>query len=180
MTGRAEHDDLVLNPGFHLELGIDHLPFHQAEVDLVVQQHAGDGGRVVHLQPDAAFGVGLQEIRHDQRQQIVADGERRAHAQAAQPALAAQQGFDLGSAVEQFHRMRQQQAALVIEAQALALAIEELLVELVLELGQCRAGGGLRQRQRLGRARDVLAARDLDEDLHLAKGESHIDSIGKR
>jgi hypothetical protein len=124
--------------------------------------------------------VGLQEVRHDQRQQVIADGERRAHAQAAEPALAAQQGFDLGGAVEQLHRMRQQQASLVVEAQALAVAIEELLVELALELGQGRAGCGLRQRQGLGRARHVLAARNLDKDLDLTKSESHIDSIGKR
>jgi len=105
---------------------------------------------------------------------------RRANTQTAQPSLAAQQGFDFGCAVKQFHRMWQQQTALIVQAQALAMAVEQPLIELMLQLGQRRTGGRLRQGKRLGRARDILAARHLDEDLHLAKRESHIYFPGKR
>ena len=43
--------------------------------------------------------------------------------------------------------------------------------------GKRRARRRLGQREALGGARDVLGARHRDEDLDLAKGESHIDEV---
>ena len=160
-----------------MQLGIDHLPLDQAEVDLVMQQTLGDGRGVAHLQMHAALRVGLEEIRHDQRQQVVADGQRRPHAQRAETLLAAHAAFELGGAVEQLHRVRQQQAALFVDAQALAVAVEERLRAPALQLGERRARRRLRQCEALGGERDVLGAGHRDEDLDLAEGESHIDYV---
>ena len=177
MSRRAEHHEFVLHPGFGVELGIHHLALDQAEVDLVMQQALGDGRGVAHLQMHPALGVGLEEIRHDQRQQVVADGQRRAHAQRTQALLAAHAALELGGAVEQLHRVRQQQAALLVEAQTLAMAVEERLCAVPFQFGKRRARRRLRQREALGGAGDVLGPSHRDEDLDLTEGESHIDEV---
>ena len=142
-----------------------------------MQQTLGDGRGVAHLQLHPALGVSLEEIRHDQGQQVVADGQRRPHAQRAQALLAAHATLELGGAVEQLDRIRQKQAALLVQAQALAVAVEERLGALALQLGERRARRRLGQREALCRARDVLGAGHRDEDLDLAEGESHIDEV---
>jgi hypothetical protein len=71
--------------------------------------------------------------------------------------------------------VRQQQAALLVEAQALAMAVEERLCAVPFQFGERRARRRLRQREALGGARDVLGASHRDEDLDLTEGKSHID-----
>ena len=174
VAGRAEHHQLILDPGLHFDVRVLAIAFDQAQVQLVVSHLLHHVGGVLHVQLEAALRVALHEVADQQGGQVVADGEGGAQLQQAVACLAAEQALDLAGLVEQRHGLRQQLAAEGVERQALAGAVEQLAVGLPLQLTERGAGGGLREGQRFRRTRHAFLLGHGDEDFQLSECESHI------
>ena len=174
MLRGAEHHQLVLHPGLHLDVRVLAVALDQPQIQAVLGHALHHMAGVLHVQAHPALGMGLHEAADQQGGQVVADGQGGAQLQRAEAALALQQLFDLLGAVEQRHRLGQQLRAQGAERQTLADAVEQRTVVVTLQLGQRGAGRRLRQGQGFGGARHAFLAGDGDEYLDLSEAESHI------
>ena len=91
--------------------------------------------------------------------------------------MAPERAFQFARAHQQFLDGGQQAAAGLVQLQALADAVEQPHVELLLEPGERVAGGGLRHRQLLRGVAERLRARGGQEYLELPQGVFHYRDI---
>ena len=132
----AEHHQLVLDPGLHFQIGMLAVTLDQTKIKFVLSDLMHDMRGVMDVQFDPAFRVTLHEVADQQRGEIVADGQRGAHRERAEPALAVQQILDGPRLIQQGDRLRQQLLAQRVQAEPLAGPVEQLAAGLPLQLGQ--------------------------------------------
>jgi len=75
---RAEHGQLVGDPGLHDEFRLLAATFDQTQIKFVMCDLLHDVRGVVHAQLYPAFGVALHETPDQQGSQVVANGQRGA------------------------------------------------------------------------------------------------------
>ena len=80
MVRRAKDHELVRAPATDLELGLVQFTFDQSDVDFEVQHLSRDLGGIGDVERDARAGLIAHEAGDLRDHQVVADGERRAHA----------------------------------------------------------------------------------------------------
>lgn len=170
----TEHRQFVLDPRNHLQIGMPAVSLDKSEIDRMGRQGVQQGGGIPHLKPHLCLRMAAQELRDDQRCQIVTDRQRRTDVQAADRLVTPQRLVDFGCPVKQFDRLRQKPAAGLVQVERLADAVEETAPPLALQFRKRGTGCRLGQRNLSGGSRNAAMAGDGDENFELAKGEPHI------
>jgi hypothetical protein len=173
MRGGAENDEFVVDPRFENQIRVARLALDQADVQLVAMQALDHLPGVADAQGDPAARILLQVFDDDQRRQVIADGQRRPDGDRGEFA-AGQVAFDLAGPGQHVLGLGQQTAAVAVEAQRLAQAVEQRAVEMALQFEQGRARRRLRHVELRRRARHVFQTGDGNEDFELAQGDFHI------
>ncbi|MNP41472.1 hypothetical protein D3C76_1351770 [compost metagenome] len=148
-----------------------HRTFDEGDVDREVAQRFDDPLGVRHLELQAAVRLGGEECGQPFRQQVAADGGAGANPQVTGELLL-EQGFHLLRALQCGLRMRVETAAVLVEHQTLAMAIEQSGAELMLQVLQRHARGRLGQAQLLAGTGHAAKVGNGDEGGELAEGDS--------
>jgi hypothetical protein len=176
--GGSHDHQRVLLPGGHLQAALVARAFDQAGVD-VQALHGGDhAGTVVDAQVDLGLRRLPQQFGDARRQQVVADGGTGGQHQPQRCALrrvaaGGQLPLQVGGVDQQGARRLQQRAAVPVQGQAAADAVEQRGAEVRLQLLQGGAAGRLRERDGLAGGGGAAMVGDGDEDLQLAQGQAH-------
>ncbi len=169
--GRGHDHHLVAEPAPHGEVGMRLPSLDEADVG-VEADHRGDHvGGVADDQPRPRLRVVLLPAQHDAGQQVFAGGEAGRDAQ-RRLLVGEEHGLQLGRLVHQRDGAGQERAAVLVEHQAAADAVEQLRAERGFQVGQRGAGGRLRTRDAAGRGARGALARGGREHLQLAQREA--------
>ena len=135
----------------------------------------GDGthhvAAVADVEPHRLAWVRRPPGGHQIGQQIFADGEARRHAQRRRKSLG-ERGLEPGRVVEQLHRTGQERAAVLVQHQAAADAVEQGDAEGRFELGERRARRRLRPGDPTGRGARRAGPRRGHEDLEAGQRQA--------
>ncbi|MNT22205.1 hypothetical protein D3C72_1575810 [compost metagenome] len=148
-----------------------HRPFHEGHVDREVAQRLDDAFGVLHLQFETAVRFRFKEGRQLVRQQVAADGGAGADAQVAGELLLEQRLHLLG-AFQGGLGMGIEATAMLVQDQALAVAIEQARTELMFQVLQRHARCRLGEAELLAGAGDAAQVGDGDEGGELAEGDA--------
>lgn len=152
--------------------------FDQAGVD-VQALHGGDyASTVVDAQVDFGLRRLPQQFSDALRQQVVADGGTGGQYQPQRCPLrrvsaGGQLPLQISGIDQQGARRLQQCAAVPVQRQATADAVEQRRTEVRLQFLQGGAAGRLRERDGLAGGGGAAVVGDGDEDLQLAQGKAH-------
>ncbi len=174
----AEHHQLVLAPGQQLQVAVVHFPLDQPQIQIKPQHPVDDGAGVGHLQLHPGAGLFGHITGHNTHRQVVADGQGRPHIKLPQLLMGQQPGLQITGLAQQGLGPGPQLAAQLVEAQALAGALEQLDLELRLKLLERPGGGGLGHAEVIRGAADVFEVSGGEEHLELAEGVAHSGLIG--
>jgi hypothetical protein len=171
MARRGDDDQLVFAPGAHHEVGVRLRPFDEADIHLEARHRLDHVARVRDVQVHLALRMQRGPLRHALGQQVLADGEAGRHAQRRRM-FAAEERLHLAGLVEQGLRLGQQCAAVFVEHQPAADAVEQQHADRGFQVGQRAARGRLRARDAVGRRAGAAAARGGHEHFELAQVEA--------
>ena len=171
VIGGGEHHEFVGQPGAHDEARMRLRALDETDVGVERGHRLDDLARVADHQAHRVCDVRELPLRLQRGQQVLAD--RQAGGQAQRRAVAAgEEMLEVGGLVEQRRCLGQQRAALLVEHEPPADAVEQARLEVGLELGQRRARRRLRTRDAVGRGTRRPGARSGDEDLELAQAQA--------
>ena len=88
MAWRAEHHQLILDPGLYLDICVLAFAFDQTQVNFVLGHLLYNVRRVLHMQADSALRVTLHKCTDQQGGQVVADSQGGTDGQGAETAFA--------------------------------------------------------------------------------------------
>ncbi|MNF83145.1 hypothetical protein D3C84_654620 [compost metagenome] len=171
VAGRGDQYQLVFAPGAHIDIRMLYRPFDKTDIDREVAQRLDDALGVLDLELQAAMRLGGEKGSQQFRQQIGANGGAGTDAQVAGQLLLEQRfGFlgtfqgGLGVGVET--------SSVLVEHQALAMAIEQAGTELMLQVLQRHARRCLAQAQVLAGAGDAAKVGDGNEGGQLFESDA--------
>ena len=79
MMRSAENHQRIIQPRFEQQIRVVGFALDEPDIQLIARQLLNDAVRVGDMQLDFRGGMEAQVFGHDQRCQIVADGQRGAH-----------------------------------------------------------------------------------------------------
>lgn len=172
MAGAAHQHQPVAAVGLRLNVGAVHLPLHQAQVNLVVQHHPGDGVGVVHLDLYLHLGIQFLEPAHILRQKAGGNGDAGPHPQRTRFALAADRVLRLLHQVHQVFGILVHLLARRGHIQVLGVPLEHPYPVVFLQFPQSHADGGLGDEQLLGGGGGAAGLVDAQKDLQMPQSHT--------